>query len=223
MAVTENAINRIKEMIVSGELHPGDRLPKEADLAAWLGLSRNALREAVRALSLINVLDVRQGDGTYVTSLEPHVLLEALSFVVDLHRDATVLNFLEVRRVLEPAAASMAAQHMTDGDIAELAGILAGLDEEATVEALVANDLKFHQRIAEGSGNPVLASLLDTLSAPTTRARIWRGLTQGGAVARTREQHVAIHQAIASRQPDVARAWATVHISGVEDWLRAAL
>jgi DNA-binding FadR family transcriptional regulator len=223
VAVTENAINRIKEMIVSGELHPGDRLPKEADLAAWLGLSRNALREAVRALSLINVLDVRQGDGTYVTSLEPHVLLEALSFVVDLHRDATVLNFLEVRRVLEPAAASMAAQHMTDGDIAELAGILAGLDEEATVEALVANDLKFHQRIAEGSGNPVLASLLDTLSAPTTRARIWRGLTQGGAVARTREQHVAIHQAIASRQPDVARAWATVHISGVEDWLRAAL
>ncbi len=223
MAVTDDAIDRIKQMIVFGDLRPGDRLPKEADLAERLGLSRNSLREAVRALSLINVLDVRQGDGTYVTSLEPQLLLEALSFIVDFHRDDTVLHFFEVRRILEPAAASRAAQHMSDDEIADLAGILDALEDDASVEALVANDLKFHQRIAEGSGNPVLTSLLDTLSAPTTRARIWRGLTQEGAVARTREQHNAIYQAIAARQPDVARAWATVHIAGVEDWLRTAL
>src|SRR4029079_15236830 len=97
-----------KEMIVSGELGPGARLPKEADLAERLGLSRNSLREAVRALSLINVLDVRQGDGTYVTSLELHLLLDAMSFVVDFHRDDTVLQFLEVRRILEPAATALA-------------------------------------------------------------------------------------------------------------------
>ncbi|MDP9209413.1 MAG: GntR family transcriptional regulator, partial [Actinomycetota bacterium] len=70
MAVTDEAIGKIKDMIVSGELGPGDRLPREADLAERLGLSRSSLREAVRALSLIRVLDVRQGDGTYVTSLE---------------------------------------------------------------------------------------------------------------------------------------------------------
>ena len=69
MAVTDEAIGRIKEMIVSGVLRPGDRLPKEADLATQLGLSRNSLREAVRALSLLNILHVRQGDGTYVSSL----------------------------------------------------------------------------------------------------------------------------------------------------------
>lgn len=223
MAVTEGAINRIKEMIVSGELRPGDRLPREADLAERLGLSRNSLREAVSALSWINVLDVRQGDGTYVTSLEPQLLLEALSFIVDFHRDDTVLRFFEVRRILEPAAASMAAQRMTTDETSELKGILDTLDGDASLEVLVANDLKFHQRIAEGSGNPVLASLLDTLSAPTTRARIWRGLTQDGAVARTRQQHVAIYEAIAARQPDVARAWATVHIADVEDWLRTVL
>jgi DNA-binding FadR family transcriptional regulator len=220
VAVTESAINRIKEMIVSGELRPGDRLPKEADLADRLGLSRNSLREAVSALSLVNVLDVRQGDGTYVTSLEPKLLLETLSFIVDFHRDDTVLHFFEVRRILDPAAASMAAVHMTSDDTAELATILAELNDHASVESLVANDLRFHQRIAEGSGNPVLASLLDTLSAPTTRARIWRGLTQQGAVERTRDQHTAIYQAIAARQPEVARAWATVHIADVENWLR---
>ncbi|MFE6855413.1 FadR/GntR family transcriptional regulator, partial [Streptomyces sp. NPDC057674] len=83
MAVTDEAIGKIKEMIVSGALRPGDRLPKEADLAAALGLSRNSLREAVKALSLLNILDVRQGDGTYVSSLEPPLLLEAVSFVLD--------------------------------------------------------------------------------------------------------------------------------------------
>jgi DNA-binding FadR family transcriptional regulator len=223
VAVTDEAIDRIKQMIVSGELRPGDRLPREADLAERLGLSRNSLREAVRALALIQVLDVRQGDGTYVTSLQAPLLLEAMSFVVDFHRDDTVLQFLEVRRILEPAATAMAAQRLSPAELAELAGVLGAVDPHGGVDALVANDLAFHRRIAAGSGNAVLASLLESLSAPTSRARIWRGLTQEGAVARTREQHVAIYEAIAARQPEVARAWATVHVAGVEDWLRRAL
>jgi DNA-binding FadR family transcriptional regulator len=88
---------------------------------------------------------------------------------------------------------------------------------------LVANDLEFHRQIAAGTGNVVLCSLIDGLSGPTTRARIWRGLTQDGAVARTREQHQAIVDAIAARAPDLARSWAIIHIAGVEEWLRRAL
>ena len=223
MAVTDEAIEKIKGMIVSGEMRPGDRLPREADLAERLGLSRNSLREAVKALSLIRVLDVRQGDGTYVTSLAPGLLLDALSFVVDFHRDDTVLEFLEVRRILEPSAAALAAQRMTDEDVAGLRAVLAALGDGPSIDALVANDLEFHRRIAAGSGNNVLCSLIDSLSGPTTRARIWRGLTQEDAVAKTREQHAAILEAIAARQPELARSWATVHVAGVEDWLRRAL
>jgi GntR family transcriptional repressor for pyruvate dehydrogenase complex len=221
--VTDEAIEKIKAMIVTGELGPGDRLPKENDLADRLGLSRNSLREAVKALSLIRVLDVRQGDGTYVTSLEPNLLLDAMSFVVDFHRDDTVLEFLEVRRILEPAATAMAASLMTDEAIVDLRNVLGQLADSPTIEALVANDLEFHRRIALGSGNTVLCSLLDGLSGPTTRARIWRGLTQEGAVDKTREQHTAICDAIEARQPEVARSWATVHIAGVEQWLRSTL
>ncbi|WP_084959404.1 FadR/GntR family transcriptional regulator [Thermoactinospora rubra] len=223
MAVTDAAIGKIKQMILSGELAPGDRLPKEADLAERLGLSRNSLREAVRALALINVLDVRQGDGTYVTSLEPRLLLETLSFVLDLHRDDTVIQFFEVRRILEPAATAMATELMTDEEVEELRAILDSFPPDPTVEELVDNDLKFHHRIARGSGNSVLCSFVESLAGPTQRARIWRGLTEEGAVAKTMEQHTAIYEAIAARQPDVARAWATVHISGVESWLRKAL
>nr|WP_030231233.1 FadR/GntR family transcriptional regulator [Streptomyces sp. NRRL S-350] len=223
MPVTDEAIEKIKAMIVSGELRPGAKLPKEADLAERLGLSRNSLREAVKALSLIRVLDVRQGDGTYVTSLEPELLLDALAFVVDFHQDNTVLEFLEVRRILEPAAAAMAARVMSEEDITALRDVLEDLDGTAPLEEIIANDLEFHRRIAAGSGNTVLCSLIDGLSGPTTRARIWRGLTEEGAVARTRQQHRAIFDAIADRRPEVAHAWATVHVAGVEQWLRETL
>jgi GntR family transcriptional regulator, transcriptional repressor for pyruvate dehydrogenase complex len=223
MALADEAINKIKEMIVSGALRPGDRLPKEADLAERLGLSRNSLREAVKALSMIRVLDVRQGDGTYVTSLEPHLLLDLLGFVVDFHTDDAVMHFLEVRRLLEPAATALAAQRMSSGDVEKLQAVLDELSAEPSIEALVANDLEFHRRIAAAAGNPVLSSLLDGISGPTTRARIWRGLTQEGAAERTREQHQAIVDAIAGGQPELARSWATVHVAGVEEWLRRAL
>ncbi|MGH3646965.1 MAG: FadR/GntR family transcriptional regulator [Micromonosporaceae bacterium] len=225
MALTDEAITKIKAMITSGELRPGDRLPKEVELAERLGLSRNPLREAVKALSLVGVLVVRQGDGTYVTSLEPRLLLDVMTFVGDFHRDDTMLHLLETRRILEPAASALAAQRMTDAEVTELGGVLDALerfDGDADVEALVDNDVEFHRQIALGAGNPVLCSLLDGLSGPTVRARIWRGLTQEGALARTREQHQAIYKAIVARQPEVARAWSTIHVTDVEEWLRSA-
>ncbi|MFF3908885.1 FadR/GntR family transcriptional regulator [Streptomyces sp. NPDC001848] len=223
MAVTDEAIEKIKEMIVSGELRPGDRLPKESELAAGLGLSRNSLREAVRALSLIRILDVRQGDGTYVTSLDPQLLLEAMSFVVDFHRDDTVLEFLAVRRILEPAATALAASRISERQLDALTAQLDELGPEPSVEELVASDLEFHRGIVQSAGNSVLCSLLDGLSGPTTRARIWRGLTQEDAIGRTLHEHRAILGALRDRDAEAARSWATVHIASVEQWLRSTL
>ncbi|MGW3043005.1 FadR/GntR family transcriptional regulator [Kitasatospora sp. NPDC001159] len=222
MAVTDEAIEKIKAMILSGTLKPGDRLPKEPDLAAELGLSRSSLREAVKALSLLNVLDVRQGDGTYVSSLEPALLLEALTFILDLQRDESVLELLQVRAILEPAAAALAAQRMTDDQVAELRSNLDDLGDNPAVEALVAADLEFHARIAAAAGNSVLSSLIDSLAARTARARIWRGLTQESAVAQTIAEHRALLDAIAAHDVEAARAVATVHITGVAQWLRRA-
>jgi GntR family transcriptional regulator, transcriptional repressor for pyruvate dehydrogenase complex len=223
VALTDEAIDKIKQMILSGRVRPGEKLPREADLAAELGLSRNSLREAVKALSVINVLDVRQGDGTYATSLAPSLLLEALSFIGDFHRDDTVLDFLEVRRILEPAATALAAIRMSDEDRTELGKVLETVDVDTPVEELVAADLEFHRQIAVGAGNSVLASLVDSMSAPTTRARVWRGMTEPRALERTLAEHRAIYRAITSRDADLARSWAIVHIAGIESWLRTAL
>jgi GntR family transcriptional regulator, transcriptional repressor for pyruvate dehydrogenase complex len=223
VALTDEAIDKIKQMIISGRVRPGEKLPREADLAAELGLSRNSLREAVKALSLINVLDVRQGDGTYATSLAPSLLLEALSFIVDFHRDDTVLEFLEIRRILEPAATALAAVRMPDEDRIELGKVLDAADADSPVEEFVAADMEFHRLIAVGSCNSVLASLVDNMSVPTTRARVWRGMTEPRAQERTLAEHRAIYKAIIGRDADLARSWATVHIAGIESWLRTAL
>src|SRR5580704_12995877 len=93
--VTDEAIDKIRELIISGSWGPGDRLPKESELAAQLGLSRNSLREAVRAVSQLRVLEVRQGDGTYVSSLEPGLLLESTGFISHLLLGDTEVELYE--------------------------------------------------------------------------------------------------------------------------------
>src|SRR3954467_1610728 len=145
MAVTDEAIEKLKSMIVSGQLRPGDRLPREPDLANTLGLSRSSLREAVRALSLVRILDVRQGDGTYVTSLDAALLLDALSFVIELHQDQSVLELLEARRLLEAEAAGLAAVRIAPEQVAELRALIAAMPDCSDVEEFVENDIGFHR------------------------------------------------------------------------------
>ncbi|MGN5732970.1 FadR/GntR family transcriptional regulator [Arthrobacter psychrochitiniphilus] len=223
MAVTDEAITKIKDMIISGELCAGDRLPPEKELSEKLGLSRSSLREAVKALEIIRVLDVRRGDGTYVTSLEPKLLTEAMTFIVDLHQDESILEIFEVRRILEPAAAAVAATRITPEQIAGLRASMENINEHTSVESLVDHDLIFHGLITAASNNSYLSSVLDSLSSSTVRARIWRGLTQEKAVDRTLAEHTAIIEALERGDADLAKALLTVHISGVEQWLRQAL
>lgn len=228
MGVIDNTIDEIKQMLVDGELRPGDKLPIERELAARLGVSRNTLREAVRALIAVRVLQARQGDGTYVTSLAPDLLLASLGFVADLHRDAAVLQFLHVRRVLEPEATALAAGHLDAATLAGLDRLLVQAEQlagcaEIDHQQLIANDHQFHSLITGGCGNPVLAAVIANLSGRTTRARVWRGIAEDGAARRTIAEHRAIYTALAAGDAFRARMYATTHILGVEDWLREAL
>jgi len=222
VAVTDDAILRIKEMITSGALAPGDRLPPEKELGERLGVSRGSLREAVKALEVIRVLDVRRGDGTYVTSLEPRLLLEAMSFVVDLHSDDSVLEIFAVRRILEPAAAKIAATRIDAGRLAELDRLLAAADAGGPVEDLVEHDLAFHQAVVEAGGNEYLSRLVESMQSGTVRARVWRGITQTGAAERTIAEHHGILEALRAGDADLAEALTLAHIAGIEQWLRAA-
>ena len=151
------------------------------------------------------------------------MLLEPLTFMADFHQDRTLLHVLEVRRILEASVAALAAQYITDEELAELRSIVEEMDACDSVEAFVANDLRFHRLIGTASRNPVLASVLESFSTPMSRTRVWRGVTQVNAIDQTKAQHAALYDALAHHRPDVARAVATAHIAGVEAWLEAAL
>src|SRR6476469_948629 len=224
LAVTDTAIERIRELIVSGEWIPGMRLPREADLAKQLGLSRNSLREAVRALSVARVLDVRQGDGPFVSSLEAGELLEPTLAATDLLRGRTVLELFEVRRMLEPEAAAMAALRADSEVIAALKRELDRMVEAGDrVDDLLEADTAFHDVIAGVPGNSVLRALLRSLSTSTVRARLWHGLADRDALDVARQEHTRIYEAIAAGDADLARAATLLHIVTNETWLREHL
>ena len=220
MAVTDEAIEKIKAMIMSGALRAGDRLPREADLAADLGLSRSSLREAVRALSLVNILDVRRGDGTYVTSLEPRLLLEALSFIVDFHRDDT-------RARVPPGAAHPRARRDRDGGGADHRGGERGPAGAARQHrAAIRRPRNWSPTTWSFTGGSWPAR--GTRCSPRCSSRCpgrrpgpgsGAGSPRPAPRARTLAEHRAILDALAAHEPEVARSWATVHIAGVEQWL----
>jgi GntR family transcriptional repressor for pyruvate dehydrogenase complex len=221
MALTDEAIEQIRNLIRSGALPPGSRLPPENELAAQLGLSRNSMREAVKALEMVRVLDVRRGDGTYVTSLEPRLLLEGLGLAVDLLQDESVLSVVEVRRLLEPAATGLAAERITDEGLAGLEERLREMDEAGSdAERQVAADAAFHLEVFAATRNQTLLSILDGLSSLTLRARIWRAVVEADAITETLQQHRAIFSALAAHDRPLAEAAALMHVTTSENWLR---
>jgi len=224
-SLTDRAVADIKKMIVAGELRPGDRLPREQDLAEQLGLSRATLREAVSALSVMKVIDVRHGDGMFITSLSPEVLLEPLNFVVDLHRDDSILHFLQLRSFVEPECTALAARHIGPADLARLTGLADEADrlvasDKVDHELLMANDLAFHALVNAAAQNPVASAILAATSEVTVGARVRRSMTEQGAELYTTADHRAIYEAIADGDPRRALLRAASHIERTEDWFR---
>jgi GntR family transcriptional regulator, transcriptional repressor for pyruvate dehydrogenase complex len=221
--LTEAAIEQMRLLITTGELVPGQRLPPEAELAESLGTSRSTVREAVRALVTARVLDVRRGDGTFVTSLRPELLLAGIGAAADLLQHGFTLELVQVRRILEPAATAMAATRITDANLDQLQACLHQMSIAPSHEELVQFDEEFHHLVATASGNATLASMLNGVSSRTTRGRAWRGVIEAGATERTISEHAAILAALRARDPGLAEAAALLHVSTTETWFRTVL
>jgi DNA-binding FadR family transcriptional regulator len=222
---TDVVVQGIRQLIVDGQLRPGDRLPIERDLAAALGVSRNPLREGVRALSIMGVLETRQGDGTYVTTLDPSMLLAPMGFVVDLHDVTGANNLHAVRRILETEAAALAARDITDERLTAAADLLRRNETELALpepdhETVIENDIAFHRIIAEASGNSVLAALIHALGGRTMRDRLRRSIAQPGADDTAHREHLSILAALTTHDPDRARTRMSAHLFTVEDYLQ---
>ena len=227
-AQTDVVVEGIKAMIVSGLLVPGARLPRERDLAEQLQVSRGSLREGVRALCIMGVLETRQGDGTFVTALNASLLLAPIGFLFDLRAEDDAAHLHAVRRVLETEAAGLASQHMDSSDIESAAAVLAAVDPatptgDSSYDRFLEADIAFHRIIARSAGNPVLDALIDALATRTVRGRMWRAITEEGALETTHREHLAILRAIADRDHEAARIRMGSHLLAVQEFVHQSL
>lgn len=219
--VAQRAVEQIKAMIADGEVGPGERLPTERELSVRLGVSRGSVREAIRSLTTLGVLSVRHGAGVYATALRPADLLEAFSVLAEVSRDETLLEVLQVRRMIEPAATALAAARATPEDLA-LVGRLLDRMEDAAERAPAdhaADDLGFHQAVVACAGNATLSAVHAGLSSRTFNERVWAGLGAEGLTDTLFQDHRRIHEALSARDPEAARAAAAAHVLRVERWL----
>lgn len=220
VTTVQRAVDQIKELITEGELRPGDRLATERELATQLGLSRSSMREAIRALTVMGVLEPRHGAGIYVTRLEPDDLLETFGVVAEVSRGDTVLQLVGVRKILEPAAAAIAAARIDDDGLARARAEMAAMERETSAERIVTHDLEFHRIITEAAGNRALSAILAGLNNQTFRARVWRGYQSESVFPQTFAEHDRIYRALADRDPEAARTASAVHIASVEEWVK---
>lgn len=224
----EVVIDGINDLITTGVLTPGSRLPVENDLAEKLGVSRSSLREGVRALALMGVLETKQGSGTYVTALDPATLLAPLGVLINLQRPGNVADVMLVRRTLEVEAAGRAALRISDAELTTAGRILANMEsmlgrESGAHDAVMEADVDFHRVIAQASGSPTLSAMINGLASRTVRARLWRALQKEGVERQTHAEHSSILSALTARDPDAARLRMNVHLLNVEEYLTAHL
>jgi DNA-binding FadR family transcriptional regulator len=171
----------------------------------------------------MGVLETRQGDGTYVTSLDSNLLLAPMGFMVDLQAPEHRHDLHTVRRVLETEAAGRAALYISEEQLESAETILNAvtplvdarneLDHEAILEA----DIAFHHLVAQAANNSALAALIDALANRTQRARLWVGLHNHGQVVTSHGDHLAILGALRAHDPDRARILMGHHLLAVED------
>lgn len=215
----DQAIKMMKELIQSGSIRAGDRLPSESDLSAQLGVSRNSLREAVRALQTMRILEARQGDGTYVSDLDPAAMMEVLSFAVDVSDTRSVVWYLEIRRLLEVASVQEVTARRTPMQLARLEEVHQRLMTEDDASTMMALDTEYHELLAEMGSNPIQAALLRVVSAPTLRARVWRQRLADYDYGRIRRDHQAIMDAIREQNVTGAGYEMWRHLNQVIAWI----
>ncbi len=219
--LAEQIADKILDLIKERKLLPGDKLPPERELSEQMGVSRPSLREALRALSIMKVINHRQGSGTYITSLEPNYLIEHLDFVFALD-DSTYLDLLETRKVIEAGIAELAAQRITDLEINELNKFhehsIKSVDNN---EEFLKADLEIHDVICRASRNPILQRTMASLVKLSIHSR--RRTVQISEIRnQTVSDHEKIIRAIAARDFTAARQAMFDHLNHVEKGLKSA-
>ncbi|MGF7184396.1 GntR family transcriptional repressor for pyruvate dehydrogenase complex [Desulfitispora alkaliphila] len=222
--IYEQIVDQIKSLITQGNLHPGDKLLSERELAEHLCVSRASVREALRSLEIMGLLEIKPGEGTYIRKADINTVVEPLVLMFLLEQDKT-RELLEVRKGLEVEAVGLAAERALEEDLFSLERALQQMEQGLDISGNAGEkaDLKFHFAIAEASHNSILIRLMNTVhdsmnqTLKTTR-QLWISNTDGTA-ERLYEEHRAIYMAIKNKHIEKARQIMYEHLIKVEQEL----
>lgn len=219
--ISEEIVEQIKKLIARGDLKPGERIPSERDLAVMLGVSRPSVREAIMMLEAMGFVEARQGGGTFVRALTEASITDPLARLIEEKDPALLRALAEVRMGLESWSAYLAAQRAEPGEVAEirrLYGVMASQASRGGWDPEV--DADFHYAITAAAHNSLQMHVLDsvhTLFHATIQVALMEFYRQQGHIEKLLVQHREILEAIAARDPELARQKMLAHLTLVEE------
>lgn len=215
----EGIVQQIEDSILKGTLKPGDQLPAERELAQQFGVSRTAVREAVRALSEKGLVEAKSGRGTFVTSpnVSTQTMRQSFDFMTRISHPEGMFHLAEVREILEPGIAELAAQRAQEANISAMKEAVEVMDRSLEdCPAFIEADLDFHLALAEAAGNPIILSLVDSIVGILREQRARTFHVEGGP-QRGQIHHKAILEAIEQRDSRRAAAAMRSHLQQVRE------
>jgi GntR family transcriptional regulator, transcriptional repressor for pyruvate dehydrogenase complex len=211
----QQIVEQIEQLILQGQLKPGDQLPPERELAQEFGVSRTAVREAVKALREKGLVEAYLGKGTFVTNGTSQAIRQSLDLMMKLGQPGSLTQLEEVREILEPDIAALAATRAEEQHLATMREAIAVMDRsQQDPDAYIEADLDFHLSLAEAVDNPIILSLLDSIVGLLREQRMRIFCVDGGP-ARGQHHHKRILEAVEQRNPEAARDAMRAHLRQV--------
>lgn len=209
----EQIVDRIENRILNGELEPGDKLPPEHELAKQFGVSRTAIREAMKALSQKGLIVVQPGRGTFVIDSTSSAMRNSIDLFVKIGSIDGIVDLVEVREILEPEIAAMAANRATADQIADMQEAVEAMDKAMNnPEAFVEADLDFHLALAKATHNTLIPILIDAL-VDLLREHRTRAASVKGGMERSQPYHKSILDAVKAGDASAARETMRSHLA----------
>ena len=213
----EQIVSQIEQRIVAGDLKVGDQLPSEHELAQQFAVSRTAVREAIKALRQRGLVEIRHGRGTFITNGTTNTIRSSLGMLMKLGGKNGSMKLVEVREILEPEIAALAATRITNEYVTTMREAVVIMDTALdNVDVFVEADLDFHLALAEGTANPFIPILMDSIIDLLREQRKRIGFTKGG-LRRGQIHHKKILEAITRRDPQAARQAMQDHLQQVRE------
>jgi GntR family transcriptional repressor for pyruvate dehydrogenase complex len=213
----EQIVQQIEDSILKGTLKAGDQLPSERELALKFGVSRTAVREAVKSLHEKGLVEAYSGRGTFITNGTSQAVTQSINLMMKIDQADGSASLAEVRQILEPEIAALAATRIQEPQLALMREAFSVMnqalkDPESYIEA----DLDFHLALAEAAENPLILSLLDSIVGLLREQRIKIFFEEGGP-ERGQYHHARILAAIEKRDPEASRAAMRDHLEQVRE------